>query len=113
MNKVSKNLPSLQDLINEIGQTCESGVKYEDAPHVVEILLPTICSYLNYWWNHGPSAKQINESLMAKKSQLEKSQSTENEPKPQTQQGTTQPSSGKPSSSAVANVTTPTEKFDG
>lgn len=112
MNKVSKNLPSLQDLINEIGQMCESGVKYEDAPHVVEILLPTICSYLNYWWNHGPSAKQINESLMAKKSQLEKSQSTENE-KPQTQTTSSQSASSKPSSSAVANVTTPTEKFDG
>ena len=111
-------MPSLQDLVNEIGTNCESGVKYEDAPHIVEILMPTICSYLNYWWNYGPSAKQINDSLMAKKnSQLEKSSSVDGE-KPPAQPAAPQPaaassSASKPSASAVANVTTPTEKFDG
>lgn len=58
MNKLAKNLPSLQDITNEISHLCQSGGKYEDAPHVIEILLPTICSYLTHWWNHGPSAKQ-------------------------------------------------------
>lgn len=80
MNKLAKNLPSLQDIISkshfeilifynelinktinfekkdEIKGLCESGGKYEDAPHVIEILLPTICSYLTHWWPHGPSA---------------------------------------------------------
>ena len=112
MNKVSKNLPSLQDLVNEIGSMCESGVKYEEAPHVVEILLPTICSYLNYWWCYGPSAKQINENMLAKRNQLEKAGSIDAD-KPPVQAASTQPASGKATSSAVSNVTTPTEKFDG
>ena len=58
MNKLSKNLPSLQEIITEIGNLCESSGKYEESPHVIEILLPTICSYLNHWWYFGPSAKQ-------------------------------------------------------
>ncbi|RNA06223.1 ryanodine receptor [Brachionus plicatilis] len=57
MAKLSKNLPLLDDIISEIGHLCESGGKYEDAPHVIEILLPTLCSYLHHWWDHGPSAK--------------------------------------------------------
>ena len=101
-------------MVTEIATNCESGVKYEDAPHIVEILMPTICSYFNYWWSYGPSAKQINDNLLAKKnSQLEKSSSVDGE-KPPAQAGPAQPStSSKPSASAVANVTTPTEKFDG
>lgn len=63
MNKVSKNLPTLHDTINEIKDLCESGKKYEEAPHIIEILLPTICSYLNRWWFHGPSAKRQQASL--------------------------------------------------
>ena len=113
MNKVSKNLPSLQDLVNEIGQMCESGVKYEEAPHVVEILLPTICSYLNYWWSFGPSAKQINDSISAKKnSQLEKSASVDNEKPPTQAAAAAAQSTGKPPASASTTVTTPSQ-FDG
>ena len=73
MNKLSKNLPSLQETINEIKSLCESGGKYEDAPHVIEILLPTICSYLNYWWSYGPSAKQqATDGLFSKTIKLDK-----------------------------------------
>lgn len=72
MNKVSANLPTLNDVIVEIGDLCESAsIKYEDAPHIIEVLLPTICSYLNYWWAHGPSAKLLNESKSSKRKQLE------------------------------------------
>lgn len=118
MNKVSKNLPSLPDLVNEIASNCESGVRYEDAPHVVEVLLPTICSYMNYWWSFGPSAKQINDSMMAKKaSQLEKSSSVDGE-KPPAAAGQVAVASSAPTSSAKpasspTSVTTPTEKFEG
>ena len=35
---------------------CESGGKYEDAPHAIEVLLPTICSYLTHWWSHGSAS---------------------------------------------------------
>lgn len=67
MNKVSENLPNLQQVVDEIGSLCESAaVKYEDAPHIIEVLLPTICSYLNYWWPNGPSAKMANDIKVLK-----------------------------------------------
>lgn len=80
MNKLSKNLPTLQETINEIRSLCESEGRYEDAPHVIEILLPTVCSYLNYWWNYGPSARQQNiEQASLRVSKLEKSISVDAE----------------------------------
>lgn len=50
-------------LLDEIGQLCESGGRYEDAPHVIEILLPTICSYLTHWWSHGGSTNPVTPHL--------------------------------------------------
>ncbi len=78
MNKVSASLPNLNDVVIEIGTLCESAeVKYEDAPHIIEVLLPTVCSYLNYWWAHGPSSKQINEAKSAAKRKLQNTQSVD------------------------------------
>jgi hypothetical protein len=108
MNKVSQNLPTLQDVINEIGTLCESSqVKFDDAPHIIEILLPTICSYLNYWWYYGPSAKQINETKLSKKNQLENNQSIESEKSTNTQTSKPMPL---PSPGALGAIT---DKFDG
>ena len=74
MNKMSKNLPTLHDTINQIKELCETGRKYEEAPHIIEILLPTICSYLNHWWFFGPSAhRQIPALLNAKGNKNDKS----------------------------------------
>lgn len=58
MSKLGKNLPHLEILINELKTLSESGNKYNEAPYVIEVILPTVCSYLNYWWSCGPSAKQ-------------------------------------------------------
>lgn len=49
---------------DEIGSLCDSGGKYEDAPHIIEILLPTICSYLTHWWSQGPSAAAASANSM-------------------------------------------------
>ena len=32
----------------------ESGGKYTEAPHVIEVTLPMLCSYLPIWWSRGP-----------------------------------------------------------
>lgn len=99
MDKVSLNLPTLENVITEIGTLCESAeVKYEDSPHIIEVLLPTICSYLNYWWFHGPSAKQINEAKNAKRKQLQHTQSIDDAEK--------QADASKISTSAVASPST-------
>ncbi len=78
MNRLSKNLPSLPEIISEIGSLCESKGKYEQAPHIIEVLLPMVCSYLNNWWTYGPSARQAQEALaLAKASKKEKGSSVE------------------------------------
>ena len=57
MMKLGKNLPHLDTLINELKTLSESGNKYNEAPYVIEVILPTVCSYLNYWWSNGSSLK--------------------------------------------------------
>jgi hypothetical protein len=82
MNKVSKNLPTLPDTINQIKDLCESGKKYEEAPHIIEILLPTICSYLNRWWFFGPSAQRQQAALHnSKGNKVEKSEANKHHKK--------------------------------
>lgn len=40
----------------EIGGLAESGARYTEMPHVIEITLPMLCSYLPRWWERGPEA---------------------------------------------------------
>ena len=111
MNKLSKNLPTFQELVAEIGKLCDTDIKYEEAPHVIEVLLPTICSYLNYWWYYGPSAKQIVEvSIKAK--QLEKTQSVDSEKIP-TQAIASSPAGANKSSGGPGASGAGSDKFDG
>jgi hypothetical protein len=78
MTKVAKNLPSMQEVIDEIGQFCDSNGKYESAPHIIEVLLPTICSYLTYWWQFSPAARVQQAANDAKAKQvLEKNMSVD------------------------------------
>ena len=86
MNRLAKSLPSLHALIDEIG----SMRRYEEAPHIVECLLPTVCAYLTTWWPHGLAAtaaaaagsttassqqQQQQQDIGKGKSRLEKSKS--------------------------------------
>ncbi|CAF4981495.1 unnamed protein product [Rotaria sp. Silwood1] len=62
MTNISRTIPNLTKLIADIEEHAESRVKYEDAPYVVEVILPCLCSYLSYWWSMGPEKiKQITE----------------------------------------------------
>ncbi|CAF4061993.1 unnamed protein product, partial [Rotaria sordida] len=62
MTNISRTIPNLTNLIADIEEHAESRVKYENAPYVVEVILPCLCSYLSYWWSMGPEkVKQITE----------------------------------------------------
>nr|XP_032804165.1 ryanodine receptor 2-like isoform X12 [Petromyzon marinus] len=50
---VCKDIPSLDKLLQEIGDLAESGARYTEMPHVIEVVLPMLCSYLSRWWEHG------------------------------------------------------------
>ncbi|KAL3874970.1 hypothetical protein ACJMK2_037916, partial [Sinanodonta woodiana] len=49
MDQLVETLPPLEKIIAEIEELAESGGKYQEAPHVIEVTLPMLCSYLPYW----------------------------------------------------------------
>ncbi|CAF1381800.1 unnamed protein product, partial [Adineta ricciae] len=62
MTNVSLTIPHLSKIITDIEEHAESKVKYEEAPYVVEVILPCVCSYLSYWWSIGAQkSKQVTE----------------------------------------------------
>uniref|UniRef100_A0A4W5NRM4 Ryanodine receptor 3 n=1 Tax=Hucho hucho TaxID=62062 RepID=A0A4W5NRM4_9TELE len=38
----------------DINDMSESGARYTEMPHVIEVVLPMLCNYLSYWWEKGP-----------------------------------------------------------
>jgi ryanodine receptor 2 len=85
MSKLSKNLPPLDALINQLKELSESGHRHTDEPHITEVILPTLCSYLNYWWFYGPSA--IKKEQQANKFDKAKSIDVEKTPPPNQARG--------------------------
>lgn len=48
------DVPQLEGLMKEINGLAESGARYTEMPHVIEVILPMLCNYLSYWWERGP-----------------------------------------------------------
>lgn len=48
------DIPELEVLMKEISDLAESGARYTEMPHVIEITLPMLCNYLPRWWERGP-----------------------------------------------------------
>ena len=40
---LKETLPPLEKIISEIEELAESGGKYAEAPHVIEVTLPMLC----------------------------------------------------------------------
>ncbi|XP_053540880.1 ryanodine receptor 2 isoform X2 [Ictalurus punctatus] len=49
-------VPSLEKALEEIMELAESGMRYTQMPHVMEVVLPMLCSYMSHWWEHGPES---------------------------------------------------------
>ncbi|XP_028294205.1 ryanodine receptor 3 isoform X6 [Gouania willdenowi] len=47
-------MPRLDNLMKDINDMAESGARYAEMPHVIEVVLPMLCNYLSYWWERGP-----------------------------------------------------------
>ncbi|KAF1633370.1 Ryanodine receptor 2, partial [Eudyptes filholi] len=54
VEEVCPNIPSLVKLMEEIVELAESGIRYTQMPHIMEVILPMLCSYMSHWWQHGP-----------------------------------------------------------
>ncbi|XP_076834096.1 ryanodine receptor 3 isoform X6 [Brachyhypopomus gauderio] len=54
VEEMCAEVPRLDGLMRDINDMSESGARYTDMPHVIEVVLPMLCNYLSYWWERGP-----------------------------------------------------------
>ena len=47
-------MPTLDTIILEVEQFVDSGKTHAEVPHIIDITLPMLCSYLPFWWAQGP-----------------------------------------------------------
>ncbi|XP_038072837.1 ryanodine receptor 2-like isoform X2 [Patiria miniata] len=52
--RLTSGIPTLEAVMKELDQMATTGATYNDAPHVIEVILPMLCSYLHFWWMEGP-----------------------------------------------------------
>ncbi|KAM7538970.1 hypothetical protein Aperf_G00000057777 [Anoplocephala perfoliata] len=50
LQKIGKTLPSLNEIIDDIVRLAQSGSNCATEPHLIEVTLPMLCSYLPVWW---------------------------------------------------------------
>ncbi|KAL6478075.1 hypothetical protein MHYP_G00139100 [Metynnis hypsauchen] len=54
VEEMCPEVPRLNCLMKDINDMSESGARYTEMPHVIEVVLPMLCNYLSYWWERGP-----------------------------------------------------------
>ncbi|XP_039641451.1 ryanodine receptor 3-like isoform X8 [Perca fluviatilis] len=54
VKEMCPGMPRLDGLMKDINDMAESGARYTEMPHVIEVVLPMLCNYLSYWWERGP-----------------------------------------------------------
>lgn len=54
VEQICPAMPWLDGLMKDINDMAESGARYTEMPHVIEVVLPMLCNYLSYWWERGP-----------------------------------------------------------
>uniref|UniRef100_A0A673BR42 Ryanodine receptor 1 n=1 Tax=Sphaeramia orbicularis TaxID=375764 RepID=A0A673BR42_9TELE len=54
VEELCPDIPELEILMKEIHDLADSGARYTEMPHVIEITLPMLCNYLPRWWERGP-----------------------------------------------------------
>ncbi|XP_068195431.1 ryanodine receptor 3-like [Antennarius striatus] len=58
VEEMCPGMPRLDGLMKDINDMSESGARYTEMPHVIEVVLPMLCNYLSYWWERGPENQQ-------------------------------------------------------
>ncbi|XP_064421057.1 ryanodine receptor 3 isoform X3 [Latimeria chalumnae] len=53
VEEMCPEMPHLDGLMKDINSLAESGARYTEMPHVIEVILPMLCNYLSYWWERG------------------------------------------------------------
>ena len=54
MARMESSMPTLEAILGEVDSFVDSDKTHNDAPHVIDVILPMLCSYLPVWWVQGP-----------------------------------------------------------
>lgn len=54
MYKMEQFMPTLESILSEVDQFVESNKTHNDDPHIIDVIMPMLCSYLPFWWSQGP-----------------------------------------------------------
>lgn len=54
MTKMESSMPTLEAILTEVDQFVESEKTYSESPHIIDVIMPLLCSYLPFWWAQGP-----------------------------------------------------------
>lgn len=52
--RIEQSIPTLDLMISEVDKFIEEGKTYTESPHIIDVVLPFLCSYLPAWWHQGP-----------------------------------------------------------
>lgn len=58
---IGDTLPKLHGIIDDIARLAEAGSNCADEPHLIEVTLPMLCSYLPVWWKKNQAQKRMAE----------------------------------------------------
>ncbi|XP_036006629.1 ryanodine receptor 3 isoform X7 [Fundulus heteroclitus] len=60
VEEMCPGMPRLDGLMKDINDMADSGARYTEMPHVIEVVLPMLCNYLSYWWEKGPENQAVS-----------------------------------------------------
>jgi ryanodine receptor 2 len=54
MARMESAMPTLDTVLSEVDHFVDSEKGYVEMPHIIDVALPLLCSYLPFWWAQGP-----------------------------------------------------------
>ncbi|XP_065200353.1 ryanodine receptor [Planococcus citri] len=54
MARMENLMPTLETILSEVDQFVDSDKTHIEAPHIIDVIMPLLCSYLPFWWAQGP-----------------------------------------------------------
>jgi ryanodine receptor 2 len=48
------SMPTMETILGQVEAFVDSEKTHVDAPNIIDVILPMLCSYLPFWWSQGP-----------------------------------------------------------
>jgi len=53
LSELDASMPTLDDLMAHFDKFVATQSKYSNEPHIIDVILPMLTSYLPFWWSQG------------------------------------------------------------